>query len=118
MAWYAAHAIMLVNFKDGNQAKYPFWENVILVEAPTEDEAMRLADARARLDEGDSRGTLTWEGRPACWQFAGVRKLIACEDPDEQPSSGTEITYLEMEITNDATFTRFLSGEPVMVQYG
>ncbi len=118
MSWYAAHAVMLVKFKDEHQDKYPFWENVILVEAQSDEEAFVKAAARARLDEGDSRGTFTWEGRPACWHFAGIRKLVACEEPNDKPNDGTEVTYLEMEIDDHDSFTKFMNGEPVLVRYG
>src|SRR5260370_31501389 len=37
--WYAAHIVMYVTFKHGSQDHYPVWENIVLVEAPTEEEA-------------------------------------------------------------------------------
>jgi len=65
MSWYAASIIMLTKFKDGIQDKYPVWENVILIEGNSPDEASEKALARAREDEGDSAGTYLWEDRPA-----------------------------------------------------
>lgn len=117
MAWYAAHAIMYVKFKDGLQDKYPFWENIILIEAETDDEAFQKAEVRAREDEGDSQGTFTHGGRPASWVFAGIRRLVSCTDPLDQPADGTEITYLEMEVESEDCFTKLLKGEPVQVLY-
>jgi len=117
MAWYAAHAIMYIKFKDGVQDKYPFWENIILIEAETEDEAFEKAETRAREEEGDSQGSLTFEERPATWTFAGIRRLVSCVDPFEQPGDGTEITYLEMEVDSEESFTKLLKGEPVKVLY-
>jgi len=117
MAWYAAHAIMYVKVKDGRQDKYPFWENIILIEAETDDQAFQKAEARARDDEGDSQGTLTYQGRPANLVFAGIRRLVSCTDPLDQPTDGTEITYLEMEIESEDCFTKLLNGEPVQVRY-
>ena len=115
--WYAAHAIMYVKFKDGNQDKYPFWENIILIEAVSSDEAFEKAEARARLDEGDSSNSFTWEGRPATWVFAGLRKLISCVDSEERPSHGTELTYSQMEVQSETDFKKLVSGDPVMVLY-
>ena len=108
---------MLVKFKDERQDKYPIWENVILLEAQSDEEARAKIVARAKLDEVDSQGTFTWEGRPAQWCFAGVRKLVACVDADERPHDGTEVTYLEMEVDSHDSFTKFTNGEAVMVQY-
>ncbi len=117
MAWYAAHAIMYVKFKDGLQDKYPCWENIILIEAKTADEAFQKAEARAREDEGDSQGTFTHQGRPASWVFAGIRRLVSCTDPLDQPTDGTEITYLEMEVEREDCFTQFLNGKLAQVLY-
>lgn len=117
MAWYAAHAIMYVKFKDGVQDKYPFWENIILIEAGTDEEAFAKAEARAREDEGDSQGSFTHEGRAAEWVFAGIRRLVNCTDPFEPPTDGTEITYLEMEVESEDCFEKILKGEAVKVLY-
>ena len=49
--WYAASIIMLVKFKDGNQDKYPVWENVILIKASSDDEAIKKAEKEGREKE-------------------------------------------------------------------
>ncbi len=117
MNWYAAHVIMYVKFKDGNQNSYPFWENVILIESDTDKMAIEKAIERAREDEGDCDGSFKWEGRPATWCLAGIRKLISCEDPTERPRNGTEVTYLEMEVSSQEDFSKLLNGESVSVVY-
>lgn len=117
MSWYTAHAIMYVKFKDNNQDEYPFWENIILIEAASDEEAAAKATARAKEDEGDSEDSFTWEGRPATWSFAGIRKHITCEEPIASPQHGTEVTYLEMEVDTQDSFEKPLNGEPVMVKY-
>src|SRR5262245_60788107 len=98
MTWYIAHIVMSVRFKDGNQNKYPVWENLVLIEAASEEEAEEKAKVRARRYEGDTHGSLTWEERPATWVFAGIRKVIRCEIPDVQPTSGMEVSYSEFEV--------------------
>ncbi|MBO1349526.1 MAG: hypothetical protein EBE86_020060 [Hormoscilla sp. GUM202] len=40
MVWYAARAIMYVKFKEGEQDKYPVWENVILIKGSSNEEAL------------------------------------------------------------------------------
>jgi len=118
MTWYAAHAIMVVKFKDGIQDKYPLWENIFLVKADSTAEALAKAETRARQDEGDSQGSFTHEGRPATWVFGGLRRLVTCLDAEEQPTDGTEITYAEMEVTTETDFYKLINGEAVMVWYG
>jgi hypothetical protein len=108
---------MYVRFKDNHQDKYPFWGNIILIEATSDEEALAKAIVRAKEDEGDSEDSFTWEGRPAIWSFAGIRKLIACEEPEAAPQHGTEVTYLELEVDTRDSFEKLLTGEPVMVKY-
>ena len=98
MSWYSAHIIMFVKFKNSAQDHYPVWENIVLIEARNEEEALEKAERRGRLDEGDDGGSLRWGKKPATWVFAGVRMLTACDDPDERPGDGTELSYSELEL--------------------
>jgi hypothetical protein len=117
MSWYAAHAILYVMFKDNNQDKYPFWENVYLIEAKSDEAAFDKAVRRAKEEEGDSNGTFTWQGRPATWRFAGIRKLTLCADVNGKPEDGAEVTYLEMEVDSEENFQKLIQGETVAVTY-
>ncbi len=117
MTWYAAHVIMYTEFKDGNQDKYPIWENVHLVQAFSEEEAFRRACDIGRASEGDSSGTYFYEDRPAKWVFAGVRKLIQCKDKDSQPTDGTEVSYSVLEVPTRADLDKLASGETTQVLY-
>jgi len=117
MPWFAAHVIMSVRFKDGKQDKYPVWENIILVEAATDKEAWDQVRARAKEDEGDSRGSFTWGGRPASWVFAGVRKVIMSDYLGTQPQSGTEVTYSELEVATAEDLQKLVDGGRVDLTY-
>lgn len=118
MSWYVAHVIMLVRFKDGNQDKYPVWENMILIEASSGKEAWEKAEERAREDEGDSQGSFRWEDRPAMWVFAGIRKLITCGHRGERPANGTEVSYSEFEVPTEEAFQKLVNGDSVEILYG
>lgn len=117
MGWYAAHVIMVTRFKDGKQDKFPIWENVILVSAGSPQEAEKKAIRRAREDEGDSSGTYTYEGRAATWVVAGIRKLIECQDGENCPADGTEITYSVFEADNEDIVEQLASGGSVTIRY-
>jgi hypothetical protein len=117
MAWYAAHAIMSVKFTDGNQDKYPIWENIILIKADSDAEALEKAKKRAKQDESSSIPDFTWKGRSASWVFAGIRKLIACVDSESRPKDGTEITYSEMELDTAEDLFKLVNGQPVTISY-
>ena len=47
MAWYAAHVVMYLRFKDGVQDKHYVQENVILVEAASTEEVIQKATEKA-----------------------------------------------------------------------
>lgn len=117
MKWYAASVLIYTKFKDEKQDMFPIWENIILISANTPEEALEKAKQRALQDQGDSSGTLECNGRPATWVFAGIRKLIECEDLEKRPDDGTEITYNKLIIKKQKDFDKFLKGEPVTVYY-
>jgi hypothetical protein len=123
--WYAAHVIVYTKFLDEVQDKYPVWEKIILIASNSSDLAYQEAERIAR-NEYDTTGTFTWEGRPARWVFAGVRKLIECQqtvivagndDDIFQPGHGTEITYSQMEVDSEESLSKLIEGEPVTVLY-
>jgi hypothetical protein len=113
--WYAAHLVMYLRCTDGQQDYYPVWENVVLIEAETADEAVEKAKLRAQDDEGDPEGNLTCNDKPAEWVFAGIRKIVPCVNSTEQPGDGTEITFAEFTFEDTHELERFIAGEEVTV---
>lgn len=115
--WYAAHLILYVKLNDHTQRKYPIWENIVLIKARTDEEALAKAEKRGRDDEGDDDGTFRWGGKPAHWVFAGVRKVTLCEDPETRPDDGTEVSYTELEVDSEQAVRKLVAGQPVAVKY-
>jgi hypothetical protein len=113
MNWFAAHIILVVKFKDHSQTRFPVWENIVLIRADSEEEAIAKAEARGRDDEGDDDGTFRWGGKPAVWVFVGVRKVTLCEDAGKRPGDGTELSYLEFEAPSMAAVEKLIDGTPV-----
>ncbi len=96
--WFAAHIVMYVEFKTESQTTFPVWENIVLINANSDDEAFGKAERKGLESEGDDGGSFEWEGLPARWVFAGVRKLTLCKNSEERPGDGTEITYIQMRV--------------------
>lgn len=117
MSWYAAHIIMYVKLKADSQRRFPIWENIVLLEAQNPETALQKAEQHGRLGEGDADGSFTWGGKPATWVFAGVRKLLQCEDQQTRPGDGTEITYSELEVKSEADALALGAGRPVPMRY-
>jgi hypothetical protein len=115
--WFTAHLILYVQFKEPPQNRFSVWENIVLIKADSEDEAFAKAERRGREDEGDDDGSFRWDGRPARWVFAGVRKLIACDDPRKRPDDGSEVSYTELEVGSEEELRKLAEGEPVAVRY-
>ncbi len=131
MTWYAAHIIAYIKFLDGVQDKYPVWENVVLLETDSVDQAYEEAERIGKEDYDDTAegsGDLLWDERPGVWVFAGVRKLIECQDtastmvklPDRvrnSPVHGTEVTYSQFEVADEEGLTKLVKGDPVTLLY-
>lgn len=93
MKWYAAHLIEYAKFRDGVQDTYPFYENVVLIEADSSEEVWDKAEKFGKDHEADDK-RLAWNDRPARMVFVGVRKIIAPssgEETDSGPKHGTEL---------------------------
>lgn len=116
MSWFTAHLVLYARFKDRAQQRFPVWENLVLIRADSEEEALAKAEARGREEEGDDDDTFRWDGEPATWIFAGVRNLTACEDTDRRPGDGTEVSYLEMELNSEEAVRQLAGGQAVTVR--
>jgi hypothetical protein len=114
--WYAAHILMYVKRKNKPRGKIPVWENIVLIKADSEESAFAKAQERGKQDEGDDDGTFRWDGEPAAWAFAGVRKLTLCEDPERRPGDGSEVSYSEMEVGSEQALWSLLEGKPIAVK--
>jgi hypothetical protein len=117
MNWFAAHIVMWVRIKGKRQTRFPCWENIVLIQAESETEAFRKAEKRGHQEEGDCDGSFRWGGQPATWVFGGVRKLVLCEDSEERPGDGSEITYTEVELESKEALEKLIAGDPTTLQY-
>jgi hypothetical protein len=111
--WYAAHIVLYVELKNRHQSTYPVWENIVLFEATSEEEAFAKAEQKGRESAGDDDGTFTWGGELARWVFGGVRKLTTCEDEDERPGDGTEITYIQFQARSKENLEKWIRSKKV-----
>lgn len=120
---YTAHIVMQVVFTEEPQTDFPVWENIVLVQADTPEAAEQAARQIGLADEGNSDGTLTWNGKKARWAFAGIRRLVSCMDiihhaPLDGPEiqtvgHGTEVTYLQFTLKSHEDLQAFLKGSEV-----
>ncbi len=113
MPWYAAHIVMTVQLKGKRQNRFPVWENIVLVKAKSEGEAFLKAEANGHANEGDDDETFRWDGQPATWIFAGIRKLALCVDPRSRPKDGTEITFNEYLLDSKEAVEKYAGGDQV-----
>jgi len=101
--WYCAHAIFYFEFKSGDYDSVLVNENVYLIQAVDEKNAMKkaldIAKGNEDLNEDDH---LELNDRPVRYLFSGIRKLIEIGNHDKDDSniieSGVEITYSELEV--------------------
>mgnify|MGYP001559757371 CR=1 FL=1 len=118
MPWYAASVVMYTKFKGGRQEQFPVWENILLIRAADPKQALKKASKLAReRNPRDSSGSYTYENRPAVLVFAGIRKIIECDDSARRPSDGSEISYSQMLVKNKNDFKKLIAGAPVRLLY-
>jgi hypothetical protein len=108
---------MYTKFKDGKQDYYPINENIILIEAKDEKEALQKAIERGKIDEGDSSGTYLYDRKPAIMIYGGIRKITQCDDSDQRPGDGTEVTYSEFLVDSNEKLLKLIKGDPVDIFY-
>jgi hypothetical protein len=113
MPWYGVHVVMAVRFKDGNQNAFPAWENVFLVEAANPAAAEKKGQKLGQGIAGDAGATLQWSGRPARWDFVGVRKSVEVSGKaplKNEPGDGSEITYSKLEFDAEQALRDYAGG--------
>jgi hypothetical protein len=108
---------MYVKFREGEQAAFPVWENLYLVQAGSEDEAFAKAEKLGLAAEGDDDGSFRWGDRPARWVFGGVRKLTLCQDSHRRPGDGTELSYIQMSVRSERALHKLIDSDRVGVEY-
>jgi len=106
----------VLRLQDGRHETYRVWENVVLVQADTEDGARAKAEIYGQESEGDDQRTLRWAERPATCVFAGIRKLVRCDSDTQQPGDGTEITYSEIVVDTLDAVRDLAAGRPLSLK--
>jgi hypothetical protein len=88
-AWNVLGTVRKDREKDPN-ALCEVWQNLIILHARNEHEALRKAEKIGASQAGDARGSLRLDGKPAICKFMGVASLGLIHDP---LADGTEITW-------------------------
>lgn len=112
MTWYAAHIVMQIAVN--GRKDVVAWENIILVQASTVEEAYDKADEIGREGEGDSNGTLELEGAPARMLYRGTRRLVTISSPtgtEDIPSNECEVSYLQLKLESEEALQKFMEGD-------
>ncbi|HEY3346069.1 MAG TPA: DUF4288 domain-containing protein [Nitrospirota bacterium] len=114
--WSAAHLIFYIQFKDEEvrQEGFPAWEKVILINDTGYIDPFIKAEEIGIMLEDDN---LVVDGKEAYLMFAGVRKITACADGEDQPGDGTELTYTDMELESEDDIKAFASGQAIEILY-
>ena len=98
------------------------YENVLLIRAKDDEEAMRKARKRAEASNV-SDDSATINGKPAVWSFVGIRKIVAVMNPapldqeGNEPVDGTEITYSKFEVKDERALSKLIDGKEIVVRY-
>lgn len=123
MAYYAAHIVVYFRCKDGQQPSFDIWENIVLIEADSFEQAAQKARRIGKQQESNPDPTLTFFGKPAEIVFAGVRTITHCiyQDMNSQasvrPGDGDEITFSTFSVASEDDIRKLVADEAVDVTY-
>jgi hypothetical protein len=124
MTWYAASIIVAFRTEQKDRSPILVHENVILIEASNDDEAMAKAKAAGEYQtQPGASENLRIDNRAAHLEFIGVRKLITVSNPSplsqdkDRPVDGTEVTYSEFELADEDALVRLSNGDEVTLRY-
>jgi len=147
MGWYAAHMITYQKYKNGIQDRYPVSEEIVLLEADSLDEAFiksreigddeeyevyavpdsikwsHIDNINEREDfNGDVEALLKnifkdSNERIVEYIFAGVRKVIKCENQKERLVHGSEISHSEYLVKTEDDLKKLLKSEKMVIKY-
>ena len=104
------------------QEDFPVWENIVLVDSGSPEEAVEAARNFGIDEEGTAENSMKWNGKRARWAFAGIRKLVSCVDlvnhanldgKETKVGHGTEITYFQFTMKSLSDVDDFLTGKEV-----
>ncbi len=117
--WYCAHAIFY--YECEGQDSILVHENVYLLSADSEEQALDNAKALASEYEDLSGRLMGDDGKPSLYRFAGIRKLISVETDEDTAEgrlhSGVEVTYSVMAVDTLDQVRRLARGDGVEVLY-
>lgn len=118
--WYCAHGIFY--FECDSQDSFLVHENVYLINAVSDEEALARAEKIAANDEDLSEdGHLELNGMKARYRFAGIRKLIEVETDAETTKghlhSDIEVTYSVLEVDTLSEVQELAKGEMTNTLY-
>lgn len=91
--WFWAWLVEMTVPKDrlnNPRAKVEVWMNLIVVRAADEQHAWTKAWRAGKAEEGDARGTLRLNGKPAITEFVGIQDIGLIHD---DLADGTEILW-------------------------
>lgn len=116
MRWFVAHVVLRVDYKELiPSSQVSCWENLYLIQANTSAEAHSKAVVLAQQATGDDSGTFRWEGKPARWVFAGIRKVVECCSEASDLGDGTELTFYQLVFPTQNDLQAYLDGNSVSV---
>lgn len=118
--WYCAHAIFYYKYE--GQTSFVLHENVYLIQAENDEQAMLDASVLAlQCEDLSEDGHLEVDGNKASYRFAGIRKLIEVQldrgKENEKLDSGVELTYSVMIADSLSEVERIAGGDEVGVVY-
>jgi len=114
MAWFVAHALMVLRPQRPVDQPLFCWENLILLEAELDADLWSMAEKRAlEVDASKEYERHSEYPVPARWEFAGIRKIVQVRNDTEEGRlrSGDELSYNTLLLDSQEDVDIFVSGD-------
>jgi len=117
--YFLGHILMMIKYKKGIQKEFSIFENSVIVKAESEKKALKLFKKKGESQEGDSDGTLIFEGRLSEEKFIGIRQIFEIDEEEfmENINYGIEIGYSKLKIEGKENLKKLLKNDDVILNY-
>src|SRR5262249_21689200 len=119
MAWYVAHALMVLRPQSPITGPIFCWENLLLIECQHDEDPWAIAERRAGQDADEEYRIQPPYIVPSRWEFGGIRRVVEvrCDTKSDELASGDELTYNTLLFEDEATIEKFVANEECVVRY-
>ena len=111
--WYAAHLVLYVEKKTKSQRRFPVWENIVLIQANSEEEAIAKAEAQAVRRKATTTAVSAGATRRRAGSLLGSADSSDVRTRKGDLATARKSPTTRMEFASRDAIERFVQGQTV-----